>query len=352
MFHIRKAFRSGDIWLARSRQFSDLKQILMPAAAVPATLRLAIPYTPDKWIASRRLLLQENLHNLAKAVRSGSLPHGAIKDGKLIIERLQANTPEGADDLVLDLYQRLPEARITNILLEVDADLGFTEAFTHLRTGAPCKDKIGLLNVLLSEGINRGLSKMAEASNTHNFWQLSRISRWHIESEAINRALAIVINGQHNLPMAEMWEVGEAASSDGQLFLTTRQGEAMNIINAKYGNTPGLKAYTHVSDQFAPFATQTIPATVNEAPYILDGPLMNETGKQIKEQYADTGGFTDHVLAMTALLGFRFVPRIHDLPSKRLYLFGPDKMNWSQKTGQLAKVYPTTLEGYEDGETP
>ena len=32
--------------------------------------------------------------------------------------------------------------------------------------------------------------------------------------------------------------------------------------------------YTHLSDQFGPFATQTIPATVNEAPYILDGLLM------------------------------------------------------------------------------
>jgi hypothetical protein len=53
----------------------------------------------------------------------------------------------------------------------------------------------------------------------------------------------------------------------------------MNLINAKYGHEPGLKAYTHVSDQFGPFATQTIPATVNEAPYILDGLLMTDAGE-------------------------------------------------------------------------
>ena len=47
----------------------------------------------------------------------------------------------------------------------------------------------------------------------------------------------------------------------------------MNLINAKYGNVPGLKGYSHVSDQYAPFATQVIPATVSEAPYILDGPV-------------------------------------------------------------------------------
>jgi TnpA family transposase len=58
---------------------------------------------------------------------------------------------------------------------------------------------------------------------------------------------------------------GVTASSDGQFFPAARQGEAMNLINAKYGSEPGLKAYTHVSDQFGPFATQNIPATVSEA---------------------------------------------------------------------------------------
>jgi hypothetical protein len=97
----------------------------------------------------------------------------------------------------------------------------------------------------------------------------------------------------------------------------------MNLVNAKYGNTPGLKAYSHVSDQYAPFATQVIPATASEAPYILDGLLMNDAGRHIREQFADTGGFTDHVFAACAILGYRFAPRIRDLPSKRLYAFNP-----------------------------
>ena len=55
---------------------------------------------------------------------------------------------------------------------------------------------------------------------------------------------------------------------------------------------PAAGSHTHVTDQYGPFATQVIPATVNEAPYILDGLLMSPTGKRIKEQYADTRGFT------------------------------------------------------------
>ena len=321
--HLRDAFRSGDIWLAHSRRYGDLKDALVPADVARATPRLAMPFEPEIWLADRNSRLTDGLQRLARAAKAGAIPGGSIEDGILKIDRLTAAVPEEADAMVLDLYNRLPEIRITDLLLEVDDEIGFTEAFTHLRTGVPCKDRVGMLNVLLAEGLNLGLSKMAGATNTHDFFQLSRLSRWHVESEAMARALATVIEAQSALPMARFWGGGITASSDGQFFPTTRQGEAMNLINAKYGHEPGLKAYTHVSDQFGPFATQTIPATVNEAPYILDGLLMTDAGRKVREQYADTGGFTDHVFAVTALLGFQFIPRIRDLPSKRLYLFDP-----------------------------
>ncbi|WP_298937191.1 Tn3 family transposase [uncultured Ruegeria sp.] len=320
LFHLREAFRSGDVWLAHSRRYSDMKQALVPVEAAQ-TMGLSMPLEPEVWIADRKHRLEGGLHRLAMAVKNGTLPGGIIEDGRLRVDRLEADVPAEADSLILDLYRRLPEVRITDILMDVDNDTGFTDAFTHLRTGAPCKDRLGLLNVILAEGLNLGLSKMAGASSTHSFTQLARLSNWHVESEAINRALAIVIEAQAQLPMAKYWGAGETASSDGQFFPTTRQGEAMNLINAKYGHEPGLKAYTHVSDQYGPFATQVIPATVNEAPYILDGLLMNPTGKRIREQYADTGGFTDLVFAVTSLLGYMFIPRIRDLPSKRLHVF-------------------------------
>ncbi|MCP4082832.1 MAG: Tn3 family transposase [Planctomycetaceae bacterium] len=323
MFQIREAFRARDIWLSHSRRYVDLKQSLVPIEAAKATVRLTMPFEAKTWLVDRKARLRKGLEKLAKAARMGAIPSGSIENGVLKIDRLTSNVPENADDMVLDLYGRLPSVRITDILQEVDDDVGFTEAFTHLRTGAPCKDRIGLLNVLLAEGLNLGLRKMAEATSSHDYFQLLRLSRWHIESEAINQALAMVIAAQSKLPMAQYWGEGITASSDGQFFSAARHGEAMNLINAKYGPEPGLKAYTHVSDQFGPFATQNIPATVNEAPYILDGLLMNEVGKKIKEQYADTGGFTDHVFAVTALLSYRFIPRIRDLPSKRLYLFDP-----------------------------
>ena len=190
---------------------------------------------------------------------AGAIAGGSIEDSVLRVERTEGAVPDGAADLVADLYRRMPAARITDILLEVDDATRFTEAFTHLRTGEPCRDRIGLLNVLLAEGINLGLRKMAEATTTHGFWELMRIARWHVEGDAFDRALAIVVEAQAALPMAAFWGTGRTASSDGQFFPAGGRGEALNLVNARYGAEPGVKAYSHVSDRFSPFATQDHP---------------------------------------------------------------------------------------------
>lgn len=171
LFHLRDAFRSGDIWLRNSRRYADLKEALVPTEIVATTPALAVSREPEHWQADRMSRMQAGLRRLADAARMDLLPGNGIKDGILRTDRIAPDPPADADELILDLYRRLPEVRITDILLEVDQALGFTDAFTHLRTGAPCKDRIGLLNVLLAEGINLGLNKMAEASNTHEYWE-------------------------------------------------------------------------------------------------------------------------------------------------------------------------------------
>ena len=310
LFHLRDAFRAGDVWLARSRCYGDIRKALLSApAGADADRSLPVPASPHDWLAERRFALDEGLRRLAAAARARVIAGGSIEDSMLRVERTEGAVPDGAADLVADLYRRMPDARITDILLEVDDATRFTEAFTHLRTGSPCRDRIGLLNVLLAEGINLGLRKMAEATTTHGFWELMRIARWHVEGEAYDRALSMVVEAQAALPMAAVWGTGRTASSDGQFFPAAGRGEALNLVNARYGTEPGVKAYSHVSDRFSPFATQTIPATVHEAPYILDGLLMNETGRRVREQYADTGGFTDHCLRRV------LDPRLHVRPA-------------------------------------
>jgi TnpA family transposase len=322
LFEIRNTLRSGDLFLPESRRHRDIEDDLIAPASVPMA-RLAVPLEADDWLTRRLQRLAGRLEAVAEAARQERLPSAAIEKGRLRVERLEANTPDGAEALILKLYRAMPLARITDVLLEADDRIGFSQCFTDLRTGVPCRDRIGVLTVLLADGVNLGLKKMADACATHSFWELLRIAKWHVRDETIAQALAMVVEAQGALPFASVWGAGETSASDGQHFPAGGVGEALNLVNARYGSEPGLKAYSHVSDQYAPFATQVIPATAHEAPMILDGLLGNDAGLRIKEHYADTGGFTDHVFALTSILGLRFAPRIRDLPDTRLYVPDP-----------------------------
>lgn len=320
LFAIRDGLRSRDIWVVDSRAYQDTRQKLLPMKQAEETLSLPIPLQANEWIIERKVVLDQLIKKVARMIRQGTLPNSCIEKGKIHMNRLDHHIPEDIEALTLDIYKRMPQASITDILREVNEDTGFTDSFIHIHTGSPCIDKIGLLNVLLAGGINMGLKKMALCSSSHtSFWSLMRISSWHVTSESMTSALSVVIDKHSKLPLSSVWGNGTTSSSDGQFFSSGGSGEAMNLINAKYGMIPGVKSYTHVSDQYGPFAMKTIPATAHEAPYILDGLTMNDTGKRIREHYADTGGFTDHVFAMCALIGYQFTPRLRNLSSLRLY---------------------------------
>lgn len=58
----------------------------------------------------------------------------------------------------------LPLPKITEILDEVDGSTGFTRHFTHLKHNhVRPKDRKLLLTTILADGINLGLTKMAES---------------------------------------------------------------------------------------------------------------------------------------------------------------------------------------------
>jgi TnpA family transposase len=54
-------------------------------------------------------------------------------------------------------------------------------------------------------------------------------------------------------------------------------GAGTSSINAHYGDEPGVKFYTHLSDRYAPFHTKVIAATASEAARVLDGLLYHQS---------------------------------------------------------------------------
>jgi hypothetical protein len=91
----------------------------VPLTAAQTNTRLAVPLDPQLWLADRKARLAEGLKRLARAARDRT-PRGSIEDGTLRIDRRTADVPDSAEELILDLYRRMPSVRIIDILLEVD----------------------------------------------------------------------------------------------------------------------------------------------------------------------------------------------------------------------------------------
>jgi TnpA family transposase len=327
MAELKNALRAGDVSVAGSRQFRAFEDYLMPRADFEQrrqskTLPVAVPATTASYLDERLARLRKALDQTNTLAHAGQLPDVELNSGGLKISPLENSIPPEADKLRERLYGMLPQVKITDLLMEVDRWTGFTNRFTHLKTADPAQSTALLLTALLADATNLGLTKMAESCPGTSLSKLSWLVAWHIRDETYLQALAAIVNHQHRLPFAAHWGEGTTSSSDGQRYRAGGRGEAAGQVNAKYGSDPGVTFYTHVSDQYAPFHTKVIHATVRDATHVLDGLLYHESDLRITEHYTDSAGFTDHVFALCHLLGFRFAPRIRDLADKRLYVPG------------------------------
>lgn len=322
MAELRGALRSGDVWVTGSRRYRSVDDELVSAAELelPRFADRRLDAAPDGYLGTAAARLEQALNETERLAATERLPDAAIRQGRLVVSPLRADTPDDALRLHEKLYALLPRVRITELLEEVDRWTGFSQDFTHLRTGLPAAERAPLLTAVLADGINLGLRRMAEACRDVSVWQLARTVDWHVREDTYALATARLVEAQRRLPLARLWGDGTRSSSDGQFFQAGGFGEAGAVANALYGQEPGVSFYSHLSDQFGAFHTKVIAATAHEAPHVLDGLLRHRASLQIEEHHTDTGGFTDHVFGLCALLGFRFAPRIRDLPDKRLYV--------------------------------
>lgn len=325
LFELRDRLRAGDVWVAGSRRFRSFEETLIPRASFAALraegpLQVGVPEDPRIWLDAQRTGLAKAMTDVAARAAAGTLEDVAIENGVLKITPLKADTPDEAQALGAAAYDLLPRIKITDLLLEVDDWTGFTAAFTHQRSGMPAEDRTVLLTAILADGVNLGLTRMAEAVRGPTLRQLAWTHDWHVREECYANALARIIDAHRALPLANLWGDGSTSSSDGQFFRAGGHGEPLGDVNARHGGEPGVAFYTHVSDQFGPFHTKVIAATASEAPHVLDGLLDHRSGLGIAEHFTDTGGATDHVFGMLTLLGFGFAPRLRDIRDRRLHI--------------------------------
>jgi TnpA family transposase len=321
---LRNGLRSGDIWVEGSHQYKPFEAYLLPVKdwrglCAIGSPPVAVPLDAAIYLSERRAALHEQLSRVGQLAKENALPDVRIDANKVRITPLDAEIPEGVEELARQAYAKVRRIKITQLLIEIDQKTHFSRHFTHLHRGEPAKDREALFAALLAEATNLGLSNMADATPGMTRTRLSWSSDWYLRDDGFTKALAEIVNYHHRLPFSATWGAGKTSSSDGQRFAVGGRRSATAQINAKYGPEPGVVFYTHISDQLDPYHTKVITGTPHEAPHMIDGLLYHETDLDIVEHYADTGGYTDQVFGICHLLGYRFAPRLRDLGDRKLY---------------------------------
>ena len=322
---LKAALRSGDIYITGSRQFKDFDDYMMPLPEyrnLKSNQGLPISIDPrcESYLEARLSTLNKNLEAVNDLASKGELPEASISESGLRVSPLKRLVPDETELLGSKVVGLLPHIKITDLLAEVDQWTGFTKQFNHLKTGKEAPDKTSLLTTVLADAINLGLSKMSEACPGTTYSKLAWLQAWYVRDETYSSALAEIVNFQSRHPCSDVWGDGTTSSSDGQNFKVGARGGFGGRVNLKYGQKAGSQFYTHISDQYGPYHVQSISTAIRDSTHVLDGLLYHESELSIEEHYTDTAGFTDHVFALTHLLGFRFAPRIRDLNDKRLFV--------------------------------
>jgi TnpA family transposase len=324
--HLRDRLRSRDIWVEGSHAFRPVDEHLMPKVAFVALkeenkLGLGVQGDGAAWLAEVRQMMDFNLKRLAYRARNGKLEGVRLEAGTLIVTPQASDVPAAAEALNAEINEMYPLVEVPDLLREVHEWTGFVDQFTHVRTSDTPQNISAMLAGVLADATNLGPKRMAGASKGVTAHQIGWMRTFHARSETYRAAQACVTDSHARLPHSQLWGDGTTASSDGQFFRASDRAAKRGDVNLHYGSEPGSKFYSHLSDQYGYFGILPISPTESEAVYVLDGLFDHDTILEIEEHFTDTGGASDHVFALFALIGKRFAPRLRNLKDRRFHTF-------------------------------
>jgi TnpA family transposase len=343
-----RAFRSGDIWVDHSADHAPLSHDLRVSAEKKAKFLERNPHLKDAnaFLKNQRELHRETLRQ-ANTVWP-NLDDVRFEKGRLVLSPLEAEEePEGTDALRHALYARLPRRKLAQVFREV---LHWVDYLQPLREAVGDDVRLDvarlderLLAVIMAEGCNVGLDNLAEATPGLTYMRLAYIAGRCLDAEALEKAIARVIQRYDHLPITRLWGEGVWSSADGQLVpVPVKSLHARLHPRAPKGKRV-VNFFTYIYDRFMPYWGKVIETTAHESAYAIDGLLHNESGLRPTRQATDAAGYTDAVFGLSTLLSIFFAPRLKDLDDQRFFYCDPADVTDFAHLGSLL-VAPLDLE--------
>ena len=330
LWELRRALRSGDVWLENSRRYANPESYLIPPqkwlSLRPEVCQiLQLPQNGKERLQQQQEALDYQLEKLHQTINDNDKVRMDEND-ELIISPLKAeDLPLSSQKLQVLVSKSLPHIDLSELLMEMDKLTGFSYALTHAggNVSTPEETRKYLYAAILAQATNLGLSRMAMIANL-SYERLVWFTNWYLREETLKQANTAIVNFQYHQWLSQFWGGGTLSSSDGQRFPVAVKNRQAVALPRYFGYGKGLTFYTWTSDQHSQYGDKVTPSTMKDAPYLLDAILDNETELSILEHTTDTAGYSDVMFALFDLLGLQFSPRLKALKSKCLYLINKE----------------------------
>jgi TnpA family transposase len=341
MLKLQEEIRSGNLSVSNSKRFGRFDDYFLPQeqwaqrregffqrSGLPSDPREVADYLKARLNRAYDIFLQA-----APANSYASMDEGEWSLSTDVTEKLSTEETEKLDRLKNWLGRHMRTTRLTDMLIEVDNNIRFTDHFLPpAQKGKRDRGEIcTVLAAVLAHGCNIGLGTMADLIEGSSYKQLKRVSDWQMTEDGQRAALAAIVHAISRLDATIYWGEGRTSASDGQRFSLPRR-----ILQQTYStcfSDFALEFYTFIADNYAPFHSMPIECTDRDAAFVLDGLLYNESDLPLDEHFVDTHGFTELNCAAFAMLGRRFSPRIKGVRHQRIY-----RIDTTMDYGQLAPM--------------
>jgi TnpA family transposase len=331
---LREALRHRDIFVTPSWRYADPRRNLLAGAeweaARPIICRsLGYGPRPGPILAA----LKEELHQTYRAVAARLPNNPAVrfervndKDELILTPLDEVKEPASLVALREAVAARLPRVDLPEILLEISARTGFTNAFTHVseRTARAKDLDVSICAVLLAEACNTGFEPLVRQDvPSLRPDRLSWVGQNYLRDETLTSANACLVAAQNEIPLAQAWGGGEVASADGLRFVVPVRTVHAGPNPKYFGFGRGVTYYNLVSNQFTGLHGITVPGTLRDSLVLLAVVLEQQTQLQPTQIMTDTGAYSDVVFGLFRLAGYRFSPRIADVGGARFWRIDP-----------------------------
>jgi len=339
LWTLRLSLRCGDVWSSHSKRYSNPDNWLISKESWPS-LRdeyLSMVRFPKTWIAKRTLCCNEytaGIEGLCRELQRGT--DIRLEEDELVVSPIEAEEiPESVLRLQEEIASRIPEVQLTEILMETDSWIQYSDCFKHSgNEDTRLHDHQKRATVIIFQlACNLEQERVARHAGLSQD-QLRWFAKWFIREESIQEAIDCVVNAQYQNPFSHVFGSGMLSSSDGQRFPVSVKTRNAVAIPRYFGHGRGVTFYSWTSSQFSQYGVRVIPSTMRDATYVFDAILDNETDLPILEHTTDTAGHSALVFALADLLGIKFSPRLKDIASKKLL-----RLNGVAEYGEAAVLF-------------